>query len=637
MKIVYKDLLKFFNQEPSIEDLSNKLFQLGHEHEFNDGIFDMELTPNRGDCLSLVGLARDLSVFYEFNLDIDFYEGEIDKLNLNFVNLSSSACPKISFLEIEIESTKTVNKYKNYMEDFFNNLDVKKNNFFTDISNYVSYELGQPTHCFDSNKICGPLVFEEKKCNKSFKTLLDTDITLQDKNCIFINNDEIISLAGVMGGKSTACSDSTNKVLIECAFFNPESIIGKSVKYGLKSDAAHKFERGVDINSQERTLRRFLKIVDDHAEIKSFKIISFESDTYKNKELDINLDKINAILGTKISAEEYKTSLEKLGFIFNSSIQIPSYRSDISTQNDLAEEMARIIGYNNINNQSINMPSVIPIKSSKNIIELKNFLKQKGFNEVINFPFTKINKSYSIEIDNPLDSNKKYLRTNLKESLIENLLFNERRQKDSIKFFELSDVYYKKDKLETSLRLGIIASGKIAHDHINFSKKIDEKYLNNIFKGVFNFDFKFKIISRDKLNTKIRDDIFYLEAMIEKDLINMNLITVKTDKEVKFNNYVPISEFPASKRDFSFSITNFLKYDDVIEHIKNINDPLIKESFIFDFYNNKNANEIKLGLRLIFQSNEKTLSDLDIKNISIRLLSPILNLEGVSIPGLEKK
>ena len=241
MKILYQDLINHLSDKPSKELLSEKLFQLGHEHEILGDIFDMELTPNRGDCLSLLGLARDLNIFFGKSKPVDIFEDNFDSLEIDFENLSPSDCPQISFLEIEIE--EATENYKPYLENYFSGLGNKKTNFFTDISNFISYELGQPTHCFNREAVKNKLIFENKDCKNTFKTLLNSEITLEDYNCVFTLDGEIISLAGVMGGASTACSRETKKVLVECAYFNPESIIGKSIKYNLISDASHKFER----------------------------------------------------------------------------------------------------------------------------------------------------------------------------------------------------------------------------------------------------------------------------------------------------------------------------------------------------------------------------------------------------------
>ena len=228
MKFIYQDLLNLLTHHPSKEDLSKKLFQLGHEHEIVGEIFHMEITPNRGDCLSLIGLSRDLNNFYDSKDPFEIYDEEIESLDINFTNLSTESCPKISFLEIEID--KDISPYKPYLENYFLLPGNKKTNFFTDISNYVSYERGQPTHCFDRETINESLTFCNKSCDEDFKTLLGEKIRLREKNCIFLVDDKIISLAGVMGGESTACTKETKKVLVECAYFNPEAIIGKMIR-----------------------------------------------------------------------------------------------------------------------------------------------------------------------------------------------------------------------------------------------------------------------------------------------------------------------------------------------------------------------------------------------------------------------
>ena len=166
MKIIAQQLLEYFKNKPKVSELSERLFQLGHEHELNKGILDFEITPNRGDCLSLKGLARDLNYFYKAEIEKPIFTKKIQKLNLNFKNKTKDLCPNISFLEVEIEG-KT-KPYKNYLENYFKSLKINKNNFFTDISNYLAYESGQPTHCFDAEKMNGIFALEKTKRNLSF-------------------------------------------------------------------------------------------------------------------------------------------------------------------------------------------------------------------------------------------------------------------------------------------------------------------------------------------------------------------------------------------------------------------------------------------------------------------------------------
>ncbi len=635
MKFIYQDLLNFLSEKPSKETLSEKLFQLGHEHEIDGNVFLMELTPNRGDCLSLNGLARDLNIFFKKVEPFKVFEGDIEPLNLDFKNLSTQACPKISFLEIEIDSIP--NKYEPYLENYFSITGSNRTNFFTDISNYISYELGQPTHCFDADTINNELIFEKKTCDESFKSLHGSNIDLSGENCVFSLDNIIISLAGVMGGMSTACETQTKKVLVECAFFEPEEIIGKSVRYNLTSDAAHKFERGVDIEAQENVLRRFIQIVKDHTTIKGIKIQTFGDTQHQKVRIPIDIEEIKRILGIDLEEKEYLTYLGKLGFATENEIIVPSYRHDIRSQNDLAEEIARIIGYNNIESNSLEIIKNVD-DSFDSTNRLKNYLINNGFFEVINFPFTENKNKKSISIDNPLDSNRSSLRTCLKDSLLENLLYNERRQKDSIKFFEISDIYTHGNQINHEKKLGIIISGRRGNNYLDFSKKLDKDYLSELLNYHSDMpDLNIEEIHRSGLKTKKKDRIFYLEISINE--LPEHLFEDKDLRinQINFIKYQPVSEFPSSTRDFSFSIEDFNKYHAFIEHLEGLNDKNLKDAFIFDFYQNQKLKEIKVGVRLTFQSSLSTLSDEEIQKSVNKLLKPILDLEGISIPGLDQQ
>ncbi len=643
MKIAYEHLIKFIPSRPSIANISEKFFQLGHEHEIENNIFDMELTPNRGDCLSINGLLRDLSVFYEVTPNNDIYTDDIKSLDLNFVNNSPEACPSISFLKIKIQGE--VSAYKGIFQDYFDDLDVNKNNFFTDISNYISYETGQPTHCYDAKKVTSLISLETSAEEYEFKTLLDKTIKLEDENLVFVQNDEVINLAGVMGGSSTACSKDTKSVIVECAYFNPENVIGQSIKYDIKSDAAHKFERGVDPLCHEKVLRRFLKIVDEHATIKNVEIFRRDYISHNSTEIPFNIERINNILGLSCNSEELQDYLTKLGFnIDKNKIIAPSYRSDIKTENDIAEEVARVIGYNNIPTQPIKIPK-LSNTSAKNLELLENNIKtlliSEGFFEVINDPFVNHETNNSIKLDNPLDSGRKNLRINLEKSLIDNLLYNERRQQDSIKLFEITDVYYiEKKELKSKRKLGIICSGRVGKNYLDFSRKIDNKYLTNILEKLDKkISFNPHLINRDELETKLNDKIIYLEIDLN-ELENYDFDILDKEKFIlnknNFKKYIPISSFPSSVRDLSFAVADKEKYHDLQNLLLDYKDILIKEIFVFDFYHNENKDEIKIGFRFVFQSNSSTITEGEVNNIMNEIIEKALSIPSVEIPGLKR-
>ena len=634
MKISYKHLVKNIHSNPSIEKLSEKLFQLGHEHEILGEIFDMELTPNRGDCFSLNGLLRDLSIFYDISFEKDIYEKDIPNFSFKFKNDSDGACRNISFLKVEIDEVPM--KYNSYLEDYFLDLDIKKNNFFTDVSNYISYETGQPTHCYKSSTINEPIKLNFLKKSCEFNTLLDKKININEGDLVFCDKkNEVINLAGVVGSDKTSCDKNTKSVIIECAYFNPETIIGKSLKYDINSDAAHKFERNTDPLCHDYVLRRFLNVVESHTKIRNVEIFSENHVENINKSISYDPDVINKILGIKITADECSTYLKKLGFVIKDDIiTIPSYRNDVSSINDISEEVARSIGYNNIKAQTLNLD--LTNRSKKNFEEkkLKKLLINEGFYEVINSPFVGKSTKESVLVDNPLDSNRKYLRTNLKDSLVNNLLFNERRQKDSVKLFEISDIYSNKNRMGKRT-IGIIASGRVDKNYLNFSKKINSDYFEKILSNLENSKYIVEEISRHKLDSKLKDSIIYCEIEIDFNIKVDGTYDDLSLKDIGNKKYIPVSEFPSSSRDLSFSIKDSSKCKALEEFILKYENNLLKEVFVFDYFKNEKANEIKIGFRFIFQSHNSTMTDKEIDNAMQKLINDALKIESVSIPGLQ--
>ena len=303
-------------------------------------------------------------------------------------------------------------------------------------------------------------------------------------------------------------------------------------------------------------------------------------------------------------------------------------------QNDLAEEIARIIGFNNIPVSKINIPKQIKKKEANIENKLKSLLIDYGFNEIINNPFVKAYSDQSIKVDNPLDSNREYLRTSLKCSMIDSLTYNERRQQDSIKLFEISDVYFSSGQKKRLI--AIIASGRIGKNYQDFSNKINNKYLAKIIGEFTNQDtINIETISRDKMNSKINNHISYLE--IETSSFNLNILDYqqiyKTPKS--YQVYQPISEFPSSSRDLSFSIKDFDACKPLEDTVLSFSHEFIKDIFIFDYYKNENMKEIKIAFRFIFQSNKGTLKENEVNDVINTIIKQALSIKTVQIPGLK--
>ncbi len=636
MKVPFSHFDKKIKSNVSIEELSKKLFHLGHEHEIHEDIFDFELTPNRGDCLSLYGLLRDLNLFYDINLDQELYDKDIPPLAFNFSNNAQKECNSISFLKIEIDEVPT--NYLTELNDYFVDLDINKNNFFTDISNFISYENGQPTHCYDALSLEGEFSLDLIDNETILHTLLDKKIKLSGNDLVFMLNKEVVNLAGIIGNMKSSCSDQTKSVIVECAYFKPEVILGKCVKYNIQSDAAHKFERGVDPLSHKNVLKRFLKIVEQHTSIKKVEMISFNNSPFTNTKIPFDIDRINRILGTDVSLSEFSNSLHRLGFkIVDNDVTVPSYRSDVKSINDLAEEIARAIGYDNIPAKELKIMSKKCQENDSKELKLKNLLIHNGFNEVINNPFTVDKSINSIQVDNPLDSNKNYLRINLKDSLIKNLLFNQRRQKDSIKLFEISDVYFSSNDIKNKRVIGIVASGRKGKNYEQFSKKIDADYIKSIVNKYFDDNkLEVELINKEKIKSRSKDNIYYIEAdlsFLNDDIKNYEQNFISSSSSIK---YIPISEFPSSSRDLSFSIIDPDKFQLLQDTLLVFEHELLAEKFIFDFFVNNKNNEIKIAYRFIFQAYDRTLTDEEIDIIINDIIKITTNIENVSIPGLNQ-
>ena len=634
MKIAYKHLVECIPSNPSINEISDKLFQLGHEHEITNDIFDMEITPNRGDCLSVRGLLRDLRLFYDVNLDKNLYKKKLEHLDLNFENKAIDFCKNISFLKIEIDEIPSY--YKNELSDYLSELNLKSNNFFTDVSNYISYETGQPTHCYDFSKLGNKLKlgFTDRKI--SFNTLLDKTIELEENEMVFFDrNNKVINLAGVIGGSDTACDKSTKSVIVECAHFSPEIIIGKSVLYDIKSDASHKFERNTDPCCHEFVLRRFLKVIEDHTKIKKTEMFNKSYIDFKQKVIPNDTNKINKILGTDLSSQDCDEYLCKLEFeVDENFLKVPAYRNDVENINDIAEEIARAMGYDNIGLDSFKISINDQLNLNFEEKKIKKLLIDNGFYEVINNPFVSANEMKSISIDNPIDSNKKFLRTSLKESLLQNLLYNERRQHDSVKLFEIADVYFS-EPFSSKRLLGIIASGRVDKNYEDFSRQIDDKYIKDILNSsITNFDYQFINIPRESLDTKIKNHISYIEIEIDSSLAVNYEIDTKDENRLKIIQYKPISDFPSSIRDISFSVKDYRNCNILEQLILSFENRLLKEVFVFDYFNNSKKNEIKIGFRFIFQSTESTVTDVQVNEVINEVITSALKIESISIPGL---
>ena len=358
---------------------------------------------------------------------------------------------------------------------------------------------------------------------------------------------------------------------------------------------------------------------------------------FKNIKINKNIEKIEKILGINIDEDFFDSTLEKLGFSVDKMITVPSYRNDVISNNDIAEEFARIIGYDKIPQKKFSANHHKKEKVLKKEDFIESFLVKKGFSEVINQPFSFSSSKTSIQVNNPLDSNKKSLRTSLLDSLLINLDYNLRRQKEFIKLFEISNIYEKKDSdiLEKKM-IGIIAAGRLGRNFKDFNKNIDKPYFEDVLNDIFHDNICDKIIEidGDRIEAKFKGKIFFFESELSNLRVNTPKILLKKKMlDEPTASYKKISEFPLMNRDISFLLKEESKIVELEEFIYNLNFEDLKEAFSFDYFRDTRNDNIKVAFRFVFQSEKKTLEDHEIDKRIKYIVESTIKIGGIEVPG----
>ena len=431
MRIEYSYLKKFLVSNESQNKLSAIFTDLGFECEVDGNCIDFDLTPNRGDAFSLMGLARDYWAFK----NQDLYKKSLSsKNNLTFKRdlkvikeIETSACKNyhLLFLDDVVLKKSLPKNIKSLLES----AGIPLIHPLVDLGNFVMLEQGTPLHVFDGETLSLPISVGFSVNEESLE-VIGNEVKEITKDTLTIRDESgAIAIAGIIGGADTAVSDSTKSITIEAAFFSPESLMNKARQYGLSTDASTRFERGVDPSIQAFALERYLDLLE---EIASFKLIGcnkLEKKTNFAKEITLDYLDFESFAGIKISKKFITRTLKLLGFIeIDSSktgltISTPSHRFDMSLAEDLYEEILRHYGYDNL---PVNKPKAAPYANiiSDNITNtLRLFFINRGYQEVMHIPFTASNldlsEKKSVKVANPLKSEESFLRTKLIKEFIE--------------------------------------------------------------------------------------------------------------------------------------------------------------------------------------------------------------------------
>ena len=649
-------LKEFIDINASTDQLCDQLTMLGLEvdnyKDFNskltgkDSIIKLDLTPNRGDCFSILGVARELSA-------------------ANGVKLSY---PKIKKVKETVESPLNVKVSKeapSYIGRFITEIDLKKKtpplikerlklssvrliDPIVDITNYVLLELGQPLHAFDSLKLTGNLGVRFAK-NREEITLLDEEKIKLDSDCLVIaDENKPVAFAGVMGSLHTGITSKTESVYLESAFFKPEVIRGKGRRFGIQTDASMRFERGVDFKLQTLAIEKASQLIKEITGGKFGPVQTFQkrTDLPKAKLISLNPLTASSVLGSSLKSTTITKILKSLGLEIMSStnshtikVKVPSWRFDLEIESDLIEEIARMVGYDKL--PQSNLKPVIRNKSDSLHQSLRSSFQFLGYNEAITYSFidkeeAKLtdNEKNLISVKNPISQNMSVMRPSLLPGLLNTFSYNYNRGVEDLKIFEIGSVFHQKGKLNFSedILVGGLMSGY--REPINWSTSRTELDFYDLKGDIESIDSdllfkqgnlpylhpgKTALIFKGKKQLGYMGSLnpFVIEKLDLKQKVHffeLSLSSLRFSDHKKFRSF---SNFPSAQRDLSFVIDNHISSKEVLELIKKKSGKELKDIKIFDFYEGKGIPKGKksLAFSIFWQANNRTMTDLEIDKI----------------------
>lgn len=618
-----------------------------------DIIWEIGVTPNRGDCMSHLGVARELSNYFDLPLIEPTFKDQSSIKNILTANSGDTElCSSYNFVEIE---NIQIQQSSLLLRTRLSAIGVRVINNVVDYTNYVLHDIGQPLHAFDRDKLFGTISVRLAKEGEEILTLDNQQRKLDSSSLIITDDDKPIALAGVMGGLETEVTDETTNLLIESAYFDKVSIMNTSRKLNLISDASIRFERGIDRNIQNKGLERFVKLFEDDQEILYSSIQEDRTSIYQSENISLNKEDIKKLLGQDLKDDFIVKTLNNLQIPFEIkdneiTFTQPSWRYDLERSVDLIEELAKHYGFNNFDSS---LPIGNNLNNYGNYWDVRGYMLSKltSFNyfetQTLSFVEDKSNNLFtpekeSVKVINPIDQTNQFLRTNLIHSLINVYKNNLIKNDASHAYFEINNVYSLnknkeyQDIPEQIYSLGILLPSKLKNNDFRIeAKNIDIYYLVNTLNSLlpgfthepierpgmhanysYSLMFNNKIVGYfGQLSYKLMDK-YELQDPIYVAQLNLENISIN---EIQNNIYTPLSQYPFLKFDLSFNVpSNFISIE-LINEIKNIlSENENKISIFDDFYKDDSRN---LGVRIETRSYQETISEEE----SSELLEEIVN------------
>lgn len=618
--------------------------------DLDDTVVEFEITPNRPDCLSIVGMAREIAASFDKKLNPINIKNlkEIENKSLLNITIHSDDCKRYS---ASIVKDVTIKESARKVQNYLLNSGIRPVNNIVDLTNFLMLELGQPLHAFDLDKLEGNISIRNAFEGEKVVTLDDVERTLSSEDMLICDDVKPIAIAGVMGLKNSEIDENTKNIFIESAFFTKKTIKSTSKRLGLKSEASIRYEKGLTSEHTMNVLARFLCLLEKNVKCKVDSIFDVNKEETTSKLIEFDTNLVKRLLGVEIKNSDIITYLDLLEIKTEVKgdviiCTIPYFRTDLVIQEDIVEEIGRLYGFCNLNPTPILAPNTIGRKSKKRILEdkIKNILLNLGLYEITTYSFiggsiikkSKMNTQNTVKILNPLGEEFNIMRKSLIPNIIEVLSKNLNYKNEDLLVYELGNTFHTVENYEVPLEKKRLVIGSYG--------KYDFYYIKDVIINLFNvlnikniefiknkcIDYFHPGVCADILangekvgeigqisydvckNFSIKKNIFVCEIDIEKIRDKVSLIKI----------YEPIIKYPAVKRDLAIIVDKDIDSGRIEKIFKNNSNNLLKNIELFDIYTGNQINKGKksMAYKLTFQSKEKTLVDEDINSLIDNML-----------------
>lgn len=625
--------------------------------QMDDGVIDFELTANRGDLLSILGMAYEIGAIYDKKVkEPDLSHGQNNEdINDSFkINVKTDNCTL--FLAKKVENVQ-IKESPTFIKNRLIASGIRPINNVVDISNYVMLELGQPLHFYDADKLQGCIEVRMAEAGEKLTTLDNIERTLTPDDIVISNGKETIGLAGVMGGLDTEITENTKNVIIEAAIFDSVKV-RKTAQKIVRSEASNRFEKGLDPNRTYMAAERAAKLLEEYAEgIVVGGTVEYNKEDMSDRKIEITYQKINDILGAQISKQDVLDAFRRLGFSSKQDgekieVSVPRRRLDIAIKEDLIEEVGRIYGVDNIEPKVPVMP--IKMGSYDNTTrEIRHKMMNLGLNETLSYVLVneKEAKNYinddtiePIKLLAPLTEDRSTLRCSIITSLYKIYEYNVAHYNKDVSIFEIGKTFYKKgEEYKEENKVACLMTGNYYYG-INNSKQVDFYIIKGIAEELLDFlgyGGRYSFVVKDNMPKElhpgqsamisVNNDIVGIIGKVHPEItkesvyvmeINLDKLLSKKTGKMK---YKEISKYPTVKKDVSIVVDKNITASEISMQIKKASGSLLINSEVFDVYTGKGIEEGKksIAYSLTFGSNDRTLTDEEINAILDKIIEKL--------------